>query len=452
MLDEGSAMVCLSTMMALDELPDGVLVVNRAGRVEGVNPAFLEMINRPKADVLAQPLEVLVAEEDMLRLVGFDAMFGYGPVQDGNVIFIKGDGSRRALVVCAAASRDGTHVLITARASGVVQKELADTSRWAADEQERALDLAAARDALFEKNAALSAAQDELQLAYEKLKGEAKTRERLEAELSLAQRLEAIGQLSAGVAHEINTPLQYIGDSVHFLEQAFTRILAYSDTVSTLALSESASADLASSLESARKKLRLPFLIEEVPKALGATRSGLESVSVIVRAMKAFSLEDEGDMSPRDINQAIKDTLTVTQAEYKPVARIVTELAELPPVYCFIGKLNQVFSNLIVNAAHAINDAKRPDLGTIRVRSRHIDGFVEVAISDDGCGIPEKLRHKIFEPFFTTKEVGRGSGQGLSIAHQIVVGAHHGTLSFDSQTGVGTTFVLRLPIAGVRPV
>jgi signal transduction histidine kinase len=386
----------------------------------------------------------------MLHLVGFDAVFGSGPVQDGNVIFAGADGGRRPLIVSACASRDGSHVLITARAAGIVQKELADVSRWAADEQERASDLAEARDALFEKNAALRAAQDELQLAYEKLKGEARTRERLEAELSLAQRLEAIGQLAAGVAHEINTPLQYIGDSVHFLEQAFSRIMTYADGVSALAASDGDRGEVAASLESLRKKVRLPYVTEEIPRALAAARSGLESVAVIVRAMKAFSREDEGEMSPRDINQAIRDTLTVTQAQYKAIARIEAELGELPPVYCFIGKLNQVFSNLIVNAAHAIDEAKRSDLGTIRVRSRHVDGKVEVSISDDGCGIPEKSRHKVFEQFFTTKEVGKGSGQGLSTARRIVVEAHGGTLAFESQTGVGTTFTLQLPVDGVR--
>jgi signal transduction histidine kinase len=443
-------MFSLSTTTTLEELPDGVLIVSRGGRIEGANPALLEMIGRVGQDVVEQQLEALVAEEDMLRLVGFEAMFGGGPVQDNSIIFTGHDGTRRPLVVCACLSRDGEHVLITARASGIVQKELADVSRWAADEQERALDLAAARDALFEKNAALRAAQDELQLAYEKLKGEVKTRERLEAELSLAQRLEAIGQLAAGVAHEINTPLQYIGDSVHFLEQAFERVTAYAEGVSQLALSADGTTDMGAALQNARKKARLPFLMEETPKAIAATRSGLESVAVIVRAMKAFSREDEGEMSPRDINQAVRDTLTVTLAQYKAIARVEMELGELPPVYCFIGRLNQVFSNLIVNAAHAISAANHPGLGTIRVRSRHDGDFVEVTVSDDGCGIPEKNRHKIFEQFFTTKGVGKGSGQGLALARRIVVEAHHGTLSFESQTGVGTTFTVRLPVGGPR--
>jgi PAS domain S-box-containing protein len=443
-------MFSLSSTTTLEELPDGVLIVSRGGQIEAANPALLEMIGRARQGVLNQPLEALVAEEDMLHLVGFEAMFGGGPVQDNSVIFTGDDGSRRPLVVCACSTRDGQHVLITARVSGIVQKELADVSRWAADEQERALDLAAARDALFEKNEALRAAQGELQRAYEKLKGEAKTRERLEAELSLAQRLEAIGQLAAGVAHEINTPLQYIGDSVHFLEQAFKRVLAYAEGVSELALAADGTSDMGALLEQARKKARLPFLIEEAPKALAATRSGLESVAVIVKAMKAFSREDEGEMSPRDINQAIRDTLTVTLAQYKAIARVETELGELPPVYCFVGKLNQVFSNLIVNAAHAIEAANHSGLGTIRVRSRHDGEFVEVTISDDGCGIPEKNRHKIFEQFFTTKEVGKGSGQGLALARRIVMEAHHGTITFESQVGVGTTFTVRLPVDGAR--
>lgn len=322
---------------ALDDLPDGVLAVSRAGRVEFVNPAFLEMIGRQPTEVLHYSLEALVAEEDMLRLVGFQAMFGSGPVQDGHVIFTAADGRHRPLVVCAGKSKDGQHVLITARGSGDVQKELADVSRWAAVEQERALELAAARDALFAKNAALHAAQGELQLAYEKLQEEGKTRERLENELSLAQRLEAIGQLAAGVAHEINTPLQYIGDSVHFLEQAFQRIVGHLDELRALSEQADESGSLRE-LEAARaraeKKARLPFLLEEVPKALGATKAGIDSVSTIVRAMKAFSHHDEEHKALADINQAIRDTLTVTQAEYKAVAAVEAELGELPPVFC----------------------------------------------------------------------------------------------------------------------
>ncbi len=440
--------------LRLDELPDGVLVVSAEGRIEAANWAFLQLAKRQLEDVLGQPFASLVAEEDMLNIVGFHAMFGDARTQDNNMIFCAPDGTRRSLIVCSVRSGDQERVIMTARASGTVQEELADVSRWAAAEQERALELVRARDALAAKNDALSAAQSELESAYAKLQSEGATRERLENELRVAQRLESIGQLAAGVAHEINTPMQYIGDNVHFLSSAFKNLSSYLEIV--LAASsdegEGAWAEVRPRLAAAQKKLRLGFLIAEVPKALNAANEGIEHVSKIVQAMKSFAHLDHDEKVHSDINRTITDTLTVAQNEYKNLAAVDTELGELPLVICFAGKLNQVFLNLIVNAAHAIEDAKKPGLGLIRVASSAAAGWVEVRISDDGCGIPPHIAHQVFDQFFTTKAVGRGSGQGLSLARSIVVEAHGGTLSFESAVGVGTTFIVRLPIDGGTPL
>lgn len=384
----------------------------------------------------------------MLGMVGFKAMFGDGRTLDNHVIFVSPNGTRRSLIVCSVHSRDGQRVIMTARPSGTVQEELADASRWVAAEQDRALELASARDALAVKNAALSAAQAELENANAKLQSEAEARERLENELSMSQRLEAIGQLASGIAHEINTPMQYIGDNVHFLSSAFGKIVPYLASV-TAALEDRAAGEwegARSALLLAHKKVKLQFLIGEVPRALDASRDGIAHVAKIVQAMKAFAHVDESDKTFGDINQTLLDTLTVAQSEYKNLATVETDLGELPPVRCFVGKLNQVFLNLLVNAAHAIEDAKRPGLGVLRVSSRAADGWVEVRIQDDGCGIPERIRHQIFDQFFTTKQVGRGSGQGLSLARAIVIEAHAGSLAFESEVGVGTTFIVRLPV------
>jgi signal transduction histidine kinase len=436
--------------LTLDELPDGVLVVSAEGRVEAANSGFLELTSRRIEEVLQRPFESLVAEEDMLSLVGFQAVFGDRRTQDNNVIFLAPDGRRRSLIVCSARSSDDRRVIMTARASGTVQEELADASRWAAAEQERALELARARDALAVKNAALSAAQSELEIAYAKLQSEASTRERLESELRVAQRLEAIGQLAAGVAHEINTPMQYIGDNVHFLSSAFRNISTYLDAVNAALANDDPSCFGASlsGLRATQKKLRLSFLALEVPKALAASKDGIEHVSSIVQAMKSFAHLDQVEKAASDVNRALQDTLTVAQNEYKTCAAVQTDLGELPLVQCFAGKLNQVFLNLIVNAAHAIQDAKKDGLGLIHVSSRALDGCVEIRIRDDGSGIPEAVRDQIFDQFFTTKQVGRGTGQGLSLARSIVVDAHGGTLSFETALGVGTTFIIRLPVDG----
>jgi len=440
-----------STLLpTFDDLPDGVLVVDRSGLVQQVNPVFLAMIDRAEQEVVGQPLLALVAEEDMLHLAGYEAMFGAGPVQDAAVIFTAADGRQRPLIVSAGPARDERSLLITARMAGVVQRELADASRWVVQEQERSMSLIEARDALFAKNEALRAAQADLERAYAKLQDEVTARERLQHQLNLARRLEAIGQLSAGVAHEINTPLQYVGDSVHFLGSAFQRITGFIERVDQLAKAEQPPAwsDVLAALQAGRKEARLAFVMDEIPRAVLDSKEGVEHVSRIVQALKAFSHRGSDEKCASDINAAIQNTLVMAHNEYKTVATAQIDLGDLPPVRCIISHLNQVFLNLIVNAAHAIADLGRSSLGCIKVTSRASDGVVQVDISDDGGGIPEHIRHKIFEQFFTTKEVGRGTGQGLALARQIVVDGHGGTLTFASEVGKGTTFTLRLPIDG----
>jgi PAS domain S-box-containing protein len=435
---------------SFDDLPDGVLVIDRSGQVQQANPVFLAMIDRAEHEVVGQPLLALVAEEDMLHLAGYEAMFGAGPVQDAAVIFTAADGRQRPLIVSAGPARDERSLLITARMAGVVQRELADASRWVVQEQERSMSLIEARDALSAKNEALHAAQADLERAYAKLQDEVTARERLEHQLNLARRLEAIGQLSAGVAHEINTPLQYVGDSVHFLGQAFQRITGFIERVDQLAKAEQAPtwSDVLAALQAGRKEARLAFVMDEIPRAVLASKEGVEHVSRIVQALKAFSHRGSDEKCASDINAAIQNTLVMAHNEYKVVATAQIDLGDLPPVRCIISQLNQVFLNLIVNAAHAIADLGRSSPGCIKVTSRAIDSVVQVDISDDGGGIPEHIRHKIFEQFFTTKEVGRGTGQGLALARQIIVDGHGGTLTFTSEVGKGTTFTLRLPIDG----
>jgi two-component system, NtrC family, sensor kinase len=277
-----------------------------------------------------------------------------------------------------------------------------------------------------------------------------KTRERLEHELRLAQKLEAIGQLAAGVAHEINTPMQYVGDNIEFLGRVLTGVTGYLTAIHEAIAGDSVGslAELRTSIAATQKKSRIEYLIREAPKALRASQDGIGHVSNIVRAMKSFAHVDSDDMSAADLNRAISDTLIVAQNEYKSVATVETDLGQLPEVVCFVGKLSQVFLNLVVNAAHAIADAQRDGGGLIKVSSRQVDDCVEVRVSDNGCGISEANRHRVFDQFFTTKEVGRGTGQGLSLARRIVMESHAGTLSFESEPGVGTTFCVRLPIAG----
>jgi signal transduction histidine kinase len=253
-----------------------------------------------------------------------------------------------------------------------------------------------------------------------------------------ARKLEAVGQLAAGIAHEINTPVQYVSDSVHFLRDAFNEVRGllgrYRDEVGPVALAaEDAAADL-------------PYLDVQVPRAFDRIFEGTDRVAAIVRAMKEFARPDARDMVPADLNKALLATLTVCRNEYRYHATVETELSDMPAIACHIGDLNQVFLNLIVNAAHAVADSgKSSDSGgRIRVRTNLEAGRLVVAIEDNGCGIPAEVAPRIFEPFFTTKEVGRGTGQGLAISHSIVR-KHGGSLTFTTEPGRGTTFFVRLP-------
>ena len=259
-----------------------------------------------------------------------------------------------------------------------------------------------------------------------------------EAEMRLATvgRLESIGRLAAGVAHEINTPIQFVSDSVYFIRECVQELLTYARQVQGVH-------DAASLPE-----LNLAHLTDNLPSALDRTVEGLARVAEIVRSMKEFSHADQASMGPVDLNHAIQSTLVLVRGEYKDIAELATHFAELPAVTCHGGQINQVVLNLVVNAAHAIGDvvAGTDKRGQITVKTR-VDGQEAVIeIGDTGGGIPEAIHDRIFDPFFSTKEVGRGTGQGLSIAHNIVVRGHGGSLSFETAPGTGTTFVVRLPI------
>lgn len=275
----------------------------------------------------------------------------------------------------------------------------------------------------------------------------------MERDLASAQKLESIGHLAAGIAHEINTPIQFVGDNIHFLDTSFTdisRVLNAQRQVCVATKSETCSKELIDTCESITEAADLDYLLTEIPKALEQSAEGIHRVAKIVRAMKEFAHPGGEEKTGVDLNKAIESTVTVARNEWKYVADLTTDLAsDLPPVPCLLGEFNQVILNMIVNAAHAIGEVVKDtgQKGHISITSRRVDEWVEIRLTDTGAGIPEEIRDKIFNPFFTTKEVGKGTGQGLAIARSVIVDKHRGAITVESQVGKGTTFVIRLPLA-----
>jgi PAS domain S-box-containing protein len=279
-------------------------------------------------------------------------------------------------------------------------------------------------------------------------------RKQIETDLQHAQKLESIGRLASGVAHEINTPVQFVGDSINFLRDAsvdLVGVVKKLQEVQLVVLEGGSALSKANEATETWEAADVPYLLENMPKAFDRVIDGLDRISTIVRSMKEFAHPDSKEMTTTDLNRAIETTLTIARNEYKYVAELQTEFEPLPLVYCHVGEFNQVILNIVVNAAHAIGNvvegtARR---GCIRVRTRQDGEDVVVSIGDTGGGIPDEIRERIFDPFFTTKEVGRGTGQGLAIARSVVE-KHHGQLRFETEVGKGTTFFVRLPISG-RP-
>ncbi|HCG04258.1 MAG TPA: histidine kinase, partial [Desulfovibrio sp.] len=281
----------------------------------------------------------------------------------------------------------------------------------------------------------------------------------LQAQLLQAQKLESIGQLASGIAHEINTPIQFVGDNARFLGTAATALdatIAGYDGLLRRAVSGPGCDDGGTLLDEAarlREQHDVDFVLAELPAAVRQVQEGVERVSGIVRALREFSHPDAGGKTPVDINAGLANTVTVCRNEWKYVADVRLDLApDLPLVQGHAGDLNQVFMNLLVNAAHAVGDrlrdqgAEQDERGVITVSSRVADGAVVVAVRDDGTGIAPDVLPRIFDPFFTTKEVGRGTGQGLAIARNLVVNKHGGRLEVESEPGRGTLFTVHLPV------
>ncbi|MGD9290773.1 MAG: ATP-binding protein [Desulfobacterales bacterium] len=279
-------------------------------------------------------------------------------------------------------------------------------------------------------------------------------RKKLELHLQQSHKMEAIGQLAAGIAHEINTPTQFVGDNTRFFQDAFDDLLKiiniYREILDVAKL-EHLSKERIMATEERIKDLDLDYLEEEIPIAIRHTLKGVGRIAKIVQAMKIFAHPGGEEKEPVDINSEIEKTITISRNEWKYIAELETDFDQsLSLVPCFQAELNQVILNLIVNAAHAIAEANKDSLdevGRISIETRREGNWAKIYISDTGAGIPQEIRHKIFDLFFTTKDPGKGTGQGLAISHSVIVEKHKGKIEMESQEGKGTTFIISLPLS-----
>ena len=279
---------------------------------------------------------------------------------------------------------------------------------------------------------------------------------RLETQLIHAEKMRAVGELAAGIAHEINSPIQYIGDNLRFMDDSHNKLgLVLEKKILPLMASKEFKmllGDVATD-EAFIDDEEIKYLIEENPKAVKQSLEGVDRISEIVKAMRTFSHPGGGEKSLANINEAIQSTVTVARNEWKYVADMELDLdPDLPSIPCLVGELNQVFLNIIVNASQALKELEENSFGetrgkgTISISTRQDGNDAVIRIGDTGPGIPEEIRSRIFEPFFTTKEVGRGTGQGLSIAHGVITEKHGGSIRLETEVGKGSTFIIRLPL------
>jgi PAS domain S-box-containing protein len=253
-----------------------------------------------------------------------------------------------------------------------------------------------------------------------------------------SEKMNALGQMVAGVAHEVNNPISFVNSNLYSLQNTFHDLTnAYAELETII---NTGSADQQANARAVRDAIELDYLLSDVDDLLKSSLQGLGRVKNIVEALRKFSHLDEAELKLGDLPEDIKSTLAIAKLELKGRVQVVLDLDDLPPIKCYPAELNQVFLNLIVNAAQAIEDK-----GTLTIRGRDMGDHVRLEFSDTGKGMTPDVLSQIFNPFFTTKPVGSGTGLGLAIAHKVITGRHNGTITVESTVGAGTTFTITLP-------
>ncbi len=390
---------------------DGIIIIDDAGKISYWNDSAQRIFGYSAHEVLGHALDDLLYPVDPQENA-FQTLPGVGELSAGPI-----DGTTLEL---PGKHKDGNRVPCELSLSSMKLQ-----NRWHA--------VGILRDITERKNAE-------------------RENEQMKHDLLQADKLKAIGQLAAGIAHEINTPAQFVNDNIHFLKTSFIELGDVLDQVKRLTLENAekpAAAELAQAISEALDQADTDFLTEEIPPAVAQSLDGVDRIKTIVQAMKEFSHPGGNSMRPGNINKAIETTIAIAKSEWKTVADLDLDLdPTLPNIPCFIGDINQVILNIVVNAGHAIEEAiseTKEEKGTISISTRLLDDNIEIRIKDTGTGISDENLDRVFEPFFTTKELGKGTGQGLNIAHTLIVKKHSGELSIETEMGRGTTFIIRLP-------
>ena len=409
------------------KMPGGIDGVETIRRVLALDPDLLCVVVTAYTD---QPLDEIRALFGASRQDDWDYL--NKPFNANEVI----QKARNAVATWSRRRKEAEEAAALAQANSGLEAQIA----------ERTQSLIDANAELGRSYAAMAQVLADLQASNDRLRVEMAERARLESERRLASKLEGIGQLAAGIAHEINTPTQYILSNAEMLKEVVAELLP--EVASMVDACAHHGPDPSRRARAERLGAELPVLGGELTDAIGSVLHGARAIARIVGAMREFSRADAPDMRPADLNHALQTTLDVVRSEYRQVAEIELELGELPAVNCHVGEIQQVMANLIVNAAHAIESRAHKSTGRIRIASRHDPDHdrVVISVADNGVGIAPEHRDRVFDPFFTTKPVGRGTGQGLTIARN-VVSRHRGDLAFESDVGVGTRFELSLPVS-----
>jgi len=407
----------------LDSSRASVYMLDAEGRTIYMNPAFMELLELDEpAEFIDQPFMPDRFWFNPLGRTSFMARFSHGNVQMDELRLKTAKGNPLYVSVVSTFLRD-----VHGRISGT--------------------------HGTFQDITAKTLAEQSSTLAYQRLERANRELKQMQSQVLQNEKLASIGQLAAGVAHELNTPVGFVSGNFEALQKyvhCLRRFVVQYDKLAAM-IDQPGDPEVRAQLaqiQGIRETMKIDFILEDIQSLFDESREGIERVTTIVRNLRDFSRSDAGDKwDDYNLNAGIEATLIVARNEIKYDADVVRDLGEVPAIPCHAGQINQVLLNVLVNAAQAIRSQGRPEKekGTITVRTYATDEHVVCQISDNGPGIAPENMQRMFEPFFTTKPAGKGTGLGLSVSHDIVVNKHEGQLLVESSPGQGTTFTIKLP-------